>query len=125
MEEAIKANPENADLYLRQGNYYFMRKQNDMAERSYFTAIEKDPQNNKPYLAVAGFYDAVGNKDKVLPMYNKALEVSPQDFGIMNTIAGYHFQNKAFDKKKLDEHKTEADTEKIDHLQTRRSVSAF
>ena len=86
--------PENTDLYMALGNFYFSRNKRDKTETSYLKAIESNPKNRNLYMVIAGFYDVTGNKYISLSMYKKALVLQPEDIRIMDSIARFYVKNK-------------------------------
>ncbi|MEX6687771.1 tetratricopeptide repeat protein [Danxiaibacter flavus] len=79
MEEAIKTNPQKADLYIERANMKRSAGDNAGAATDYFKAIELEPNNSKAYVEYARLNISQNNMQAAVFALNKAIEVNPQN----------------------------------------------
>ncbi len=79
MEEAIKSNPQKADLYIERANMKRNAGDNAGALTDYFKAIELEPNNSRAYIEYARLNVSQNNMQAAVFALNKAIEVDPKN----------------------------------------------
>jgi tetratricopeptide (TPR) repeat protein len=77
-EEAIKLNPNYADVYRDRGNAYRRLEQYERAIEDYDKAIELNPEYALAYNHRGSTYHMLKQYEKALEDYNKAIELDPE-----------------------------------------------
>ncbi len=84
LEQRIKENPENADLYNIKGNEYLIKSEFEKAINEFNKAIEINPNYAEPYSGKGVAYRNLGEYNKAIENYTKAIELYPSYFEAYN-----------------------------------------
>lgn len=84
LEQEIKENPENADLYNIKGNEYLMNGEFQKAIEEFDKAIRINPNYAEPYNGKGVAYRNLGEYNKAIENYTKAIELYPSFFEAYN-----------------------------------------
>jgi len=79
VREAIKADPENAQLHYILGNAYFDLAEFEKARRAYEAAVRMDPDHAAAYCNLGLSLKRLGSLNKAVEAYRAALEIAPDD----------------------------------------------
>ena len=77
MEESLKQDPKNVDLWVHLGNLYFDANQTDKAINHYETALKLKPDMPSVWTDCGVMYRQIGNYAKAIEYFNNALKYSP------------------------------------------------
>jgi tetratricopeptide (TPR) repeat protein len=72
-KEALKLKENMVLAHLNLGNVYFLKKENNLAEKEYIRSIELDSLSSVGYLALANLYEAEGKIGKAIDVYERML----------------------------------------------------
>jgi len=93
-EQAIRLEPNNAELYKELGELYWNDNNKDKAIECYIKAIEFNPNKAELYRECGELYRNNGNHGKAIEFCNKAIELNPNDAEIYQTLgmvySSYH-----------------------------------
>ncbi|MFC1855244.1 tetratricopeptide repeat protein [Thermodesulfobacteriota bacterium] len=86
-EDAIKKNPNSAQIENNLGMVYKLAGDLDEAEKHYLLAIENNPNYFIPYSNLGSLYGSKKDNEKALEYFNKAFELEPNDAILANNVA--------------------------------------
>ncbi|MEI6513909.1 MAG: tetratricopeptide repeat protein [bacterium] len=76
---AIKNNPNSWEPYFDLGNYYYNKKQYDLAIVPLKASTERVPSNSNPWRLLAHSYTKLDRLEEALEVWNKILMADPKD----------------------------------------------
>src|SRR6185437_9456673 len=88
LQNLLKENPNNAQIYLLIGAVEIAENAPDQAINSFTTAIEKQPKNSKAYAALAALYLSQKNTDASEMVIRSGLKQMPSDFALHMALGG-------------------------------------
>lgn len=92
--QAIKAEPDAAEAYQSRGDYYYDKKQYDLADADYRKMTEIEPGDTYGYMALGRNAYAQERYDEAIEQYNYAMKLDP------SYSSAYSFRSEAEFKKK-------------------------
>ncbi|HYT23066.1 MAG TPA: tetratricopeptide repeat protein, partial [Candidatus Polarisedimenticolia bacterium] len=90
IREQLDSNPQNAALYLMQGNALLQNKQPEEAAHSLERAVELDGQNVSALVLLAGLESSLGKFDQSIATYQRAIGVAPNDVRLYVALGGVY-----------------------------------
>lgn len=84
LDQAIKENPTNADLYNIKGNRYLKNGEFQKAIKEFNKAININPNYSEPYNGKGVAYRNLGKYYKAIENYTKAIELYPSFYEAYN-----------------------------------------
>jgi tetratricopeptide (TPR) repeat protein len=93
LKAAIKAKPQNADLYLFLSGLYEKNTQFDKGIRLLKEALTFAPQDEKIYFSLGVLYDKAGNWQECIVQMRKVLKIKPDNARALNYI-GYTYADR-------------------------------
>jgi tetratricopeptide (TPR) repeat protein len=86
-KQQISKRPKNAGYHVLLGRLYLLKKDDEMARRSYETALDLDPNHQEALLSLAHLEQSSGSLDEALAKYEKMREKNPDHLGVAMLIA--------------------------------------
>lgn len=97
VEKARKANANDADIYVFEGDRYKAQKNVGMAGNQYEYAAEKDPNATQAYVKYANLFTMV-NPQYSIDMLSKLLSLNPNSALAQRELANAYYNNKDYAK---------------------------
>jgi cytochrome c-type biogenesis protein CcmH/NrfG len=97
LEESIRKEPVNAELYRQLGRKLHQGGKIREAERTLLRALEIEPRNVENHLSLADFYQAQGLKFKAFKHLNIVLQLEPRNQKAMDLLGVKKRKNALYD----------------------------
>lgn len=121
MEDAKRANPDDADLLQAEADMYYQMGEKDKYQEIMEGIVERDPNNPTLYYNLGVSTFEMGDTDKAVEYYKKALELDPSLTDARLNIAAAILGKEALIVEEMNSlGMSKADTEKYDELAEQR-----
>src|SRR5262249_35650946 len=90
IKSRVEAYPNDASLYLLQGEVYFRMKQLAEAKQSFSRCVELDKQNFTGLVMLAQVNQDLNELPEAIANYRKAIVVSPRNAGLYTTLGSIY-----------------------------------
>ena len=97
LEEALKANPRNAEALVLLGSIHLAKKDQKQAATDFESAIKQQPKNPVGYRALATLYAGQNKPDEAIKVIRDGLQQQPKNFALRLTLAGLLERKQDFD----------------------------
>src|SRR5712692_9599847 len=79
LEQALREDPTNPDLYYQLGGKYEKNGRHAEAMKLYYTALQRGIESARLHSRIADLYVREGKKEQAIPEYEKATQLNPSD----------------------------------------------
>jgi arylsulfatase A-like enzyme/Flp pilus assembly protein TadD len=87
LQQAVKEDPANPDLYYQLGAKYEKTGRYPEAVKLYYAALARGIQNGRLHSRIADLLVRSGKKDEAIPEYEKAIQLNPADTASQTNLA--------------------------------------
>ncbi|MES3009045.1 MAG: tetratricopeptide repeat protein [Pseudomonadota bacterium] len=94
--QALAACPDNANLHLHAGVYYFWEKQLPLAEQCYLETLRLEPENYIAHNNLGNLRKEQGDIDAAFEAYQQALQINPQYAEAHSNLGNWYKDRKRF-----------------------------
>ena len=94
LQEALRQDPTNPDLYYQLGGKYEKNGRHAEAMKLYYTALGKGIESGRLHSRIADLYLRAGKKDEAIPEYEKAAQMNPSDVESQTNLATAYLENR-------------------------------
>ena len=93
LEEALRQDPTNPDIYHQLGGKYEKVGRHADAIKIYRTALQKGIENGRLHSRIADLLLRAGKKDEAIPEYERAAQFNPSDVESQTNLATAYLEN--------------------------------
>ena len=93
LNNAIKLQPNNADIYNLRGNIYGKLGQNQLAIDDFSKSIQLNPNNPDDYNNRGSIYNKIGQYQQAIEDFNEAIRLNPNDALFYNNRGAIHLRH--------------------------------
>jgi arylsulfatase A-like enzyme/Flp pilus assembly protein TadD len=87
LEEALREDPTNPNLYYQLGGKYEKNSRHAEAMKLYYTALQRGIESARLHSRIADLYVRAGKKEQAIPEYEKATQLNPSDVESQTNLA--------------------------------------
>jgi choline-sulfatase len=93
LEQAVKEDAANPDLYYQLGSKYEKARRYPEAMKLYYAALAQGIQNGRLHSRIADLLVRSGKKDEAIPEYEKAAQLNPADTASQTNLATAYLES--------------------------------
>ena len=87
LEQALREDPTNPNLYYQLGGKYEKNGRHAEAMKLYYAALQRGIENARLHSRIADLYVRAGKKEQAIPEYEKATQLNPSDVESQTNLA--------------------------------------